>query len=90
MTDLQKIITAQSPLTLSSVPSGFAPLLLADLTRAAKARTMFIAPDDAAMRSIADAVPYFAPEIEILQLPGPCPGGRGAGLGKRDGRGFLR
>ena len=69
MTDLQKIITAQSPLTLSSVPSGFAPLLLADLTRAAKARTMFIAPDDAAMRSIADAVPYFAPEIEILQLP---------------------
>ena len=69
MPDLQKIITAKSPLTLSSVPSGFAPLLLADLARAAKARTMFIAPDDAAMRSIADAVPYFAPEIEILQLP---------------------
>ena len=69
MPDLQKIISAKSPLTLSSVPSGFAPLLLADLTRAAKARTMFIAPDDAAMRSIADAVPYFAPEIEILQLP---------------------
>lgn len=69
MPDLQKIITAKSPLTLSSVPSGFAPLLLADLTRAAKARTMFIAPDDAAMRAIADAVPYFAPEIEILQLP---------------------
>jgi transcription-repair coupling factor (superfamily II helicase) len=69
MPDLQKIITAKSPLTLSSVPSGFAPLLLADLTRAAKARTMFIAPDDAGMRSIADSVPYFAPEIEILQLP---------------------
>lgn len=69
MPDLHKIITASLPLTLSSVPSGFAPLLLADLTRAAKARTMFIAPDDAAMRSIADAVPYFAPEIEILQLP---------------------
>ena len=69
MPDLQKIIQAKAPLTLSSVPSGFAPLLLADLTRAAKARTMFIAPDDAAMRSVADAVPYFAPEIEILQLP---------------------
>ena len=69
MPDLQKIITAKSPLTLSSVPSGFAPLLLADLTRAAKARTMFIAPDDAAMRAIVDAVPYFAPEIEMLQLP---------------------
>ena len=69
MPDLQKIITAKLPLTLSSVPSGFAPLLLADLTRAAKARTMFIAPDDAAMRAIVDAVPYFAPEIEMLQLP---------------------
>ena len=30
---------------------------------------MFIAPDDAAMRAIVDAVPYFAPEIEMLQLP---------------------
>ena len=69
MPDIQKIIKATSPLTLSSVPSGFAPLLLADLTRAAKARTMFIAPDDAAMRTIADAVPYFAPEIDILQIP---------------------
>ncbi len=69
MPDLQKIIKATAPLTLSSVPSGFAPLLLADLTRAAKARTMFIAPDDAAMRAVADAVPYFAPEIEILQIP---------------------
>ena len=69
MPDLQKIITARVPLTLSSVPSGFAPLLLADLARAAKIRTMFIAPDDAAMRSVADAVPYFAPEVEILQIP---------------------
>ncbi|MGB5078312.1 MAG: CarD family transcriptional regulator, partial [Sphingorhabdus sp.] len=69
MPDLQNIIRAQTPLTLSSVPSGFAPLLLADLTRAAKRRTMYIAPDDASMRAIADTVPYFAPEIEILQLP---------------------
>lgn len=69
MTDLQRIIKSQEGLTLSSVPSGFAPLLLADLTRAAKARTLYIAPDDAAMRAIADAVPFFAPELEILQLP---------------------
>ena len=69
MTDLQRIINSRSGLTLASVPSGFAPLLLADLTRAAKGRTLFIAPDDAAMRAIADAVPFFAPELEILQLP---------------------
>ena len=69
MTDLQRIINSHGGLTLASVPSGFAPLLLADLTRAAKARTLFIAPDDTAMRAAADAVPFFAPELEILQLP---------------------
>ncbi len=69
MTDLQRIIHSPAGLTLSSVPSGFAPLLLADLTRAAKARTLYIAPDDSAMRAIADAVPFFAPELDIVQLP---------------------
>jgi transcription-repair coupling factor (superfamily II helicase) len=69
MTDLQRIVKAQHGLTLASVPSGFAPLLLADLTRAAKGRTLFIAPDDSAMRAVADAVPFFAPELEILQIP---------------------
>ena len=69
MIDFQRIINSRSGLTLASVPSGFAPLLLADLTRAAKNRTLFIAPDDSAMRAVADAVPFFAPELEILQLP---------------------
>ena len=70
MIDLQRITTSRNALTLASVPQGFAPLLLADLTRAAKARTLYIAPDEAAMRAIADAVPFFAPELEILILPG--------------------
>ena len=69
MAHLQRIINSKGVLTLASVPSGFAPLLLADLTRAAKGRTLFIAPDDAAMRAIADTAPFFAPEIEILLLP---------------------
>lgn len=69
MADLQRIINASAPMTLSSVPTGFTPLLLADLARAAKGRTVFIAPDDSAMRGLADTVPYFAPELEILQFP---------------------
>lgn len=36
MIDLQRIITSREALTLASVPNGFVPLLLADLTRAAK------------------------------------------------------
>lgn len=69
MADIQKILTARNPLTLSSVPAGFTPLLLADLARGAKARTLFIAADELAMRSLAETVPFFAPEIEILQFP---------------------
>ena len=69
MADIQKILTAKSPLTLSSVAAGFAPLLLADLARGKKARTLFIAADEIAMRGLAETVPFFAPEIEILQCP---------------------
>lgn len=70
MTDIQRILRAERPLTLASVPAGFTPLLLADLARGSKGVTVFIAPDEAAMRSLAETVPFFAPEIEILQFPG--------------------
>ncbi len=69
MIDLQRILKADLPLTLASVPAGFAPLLVADLARGAKGATLYIAPDDAAMRSLADTIPFFAPELEILQFP---------------------
>jgi transcription-repair coupling factor (superfamily II helicase) len=69
MPDLQGILRAERPLTLASVPAGFAPLLLADLARGAKGMTLYVAPDDAAMRSLADTIPFFAPELEILQFP---------------------
>jgi transcription-repair coupling factor (superfamily II helicase) len=69
MPNIQNIISAKRPLTLSSVPAGFTPLLLADLTRAANARTLFISADDTMMRTIAETVPFFASEIEILQFP---------------------
>jgi transcription-repair coupling factor (superfamily II helicase) len=69
MVDLQRILRAERPLTLASVPAGFTPLLLADLARGAKGTTLYIAPDDAAMRSLADTIPFFAPELEILQFP---------------------
>lgn len=69
MVDLQRILRAERPLTLTSVPAGFTPLLLADLARGAKATTLYIAPDDAAMRSLAETIPFFAPELEILQFP---------------------
>jgi transcription-repair coupling factor (superfamily II helicase) len=69
MPDINSILNSKASQTLSSVPTGFVPLLLADFARAAKGRTLFIASDDSALRHIADNVPFFAPEIEILQFP---------------------
>ena len=69
MSDIQKILSARRPMTLAGAPAGFLPWLAADLARAAKGRAVFIAPDEAAMRSIADAAGYFAPELELLSFP---------------------
>jgi transcription-repair coupling factor (superfamily II helicase) len=69
VSDLQKILSANRPITLSGAPSGFLPWLAADLARAAKGRAVFIAPDEAAMRHIVDAAHYFAPELETLSFP---------------------
>ena len=69
MPDLQSILAAKQPLTLSGVPTGFLPSLLADLARAAPVRAVYIAPDDAAMRAVAATAPFFAPELEVLSFP---------------------
>ncbi len=69
MPDIKTILTAQSPLTLSGVPAGFLPVLLADLSRAATTRAVFICADEAQMRELASTATYFAPELEILQIP---------------------
>ena len=70
--DLQRILSADRPITLAGVPSGFLPWLAADLARAAArrgGRAVFVAPDEAAMRGIVDAAHYFAPELETLSFP---------------------
>ncbi|HEX8193099.1 MAG TPA: transcription-repair coupling factor, partial [Allosphingosinicella sp.] len=69
MTDIQTILRADRPTTLAGAPVGFVPWLAADLARASKGRAVFIAPDEAAMRHIADAATYFAPELEVLGFP---------------------
>jgi len=73
MTDLLKILKASTPMTLSGVPAGFQPWLLADVARAAagsgSGRALFVAPDEQLMRAVADTAHYFAPEIEIVEIP---------------------
>ncbi|WP_347271294.1 transcription-repair coupling factor [Rhizorhabdus histidinilytica] len=72
MTDLDRILAASEALTLSRAPMGFQPWLAADLARAAAAkggRLVFIAADDQAMQSLADAARFFAPELTVLTFP---------------------
>ncbi|MEJ7777441.1 MAG: transcription-repair coupling factor [Sphingomicrobium sp.] len=71
---LPRILEAREPLTLAGVPAGFLPWLAADLARAAHgqprpARAVVVAADEAAMRALADTVPLFAPEVQVLALP---------------------
>jgi transcription-repair coupling factor (superfamily II helicase) len=70
MTDpIQRILKAETPLTLAGVPHGFLPLLLSDLARAAKGRVVFIASDESAMRAVADTATFFAPELTVTTFP---------------------
>ena len=72
---LQRVLRAHEPLTLAGVPTGFLPWLAADLARAAHGsnrggRAVAIVADEAAMRALAETVPLFAPEVEVLTFPG--------------------
>ena len=72
---LQRVLRANQPLTLAGSPPGFLPWLAADLARAAHrtgdgGRAVAIVGDEAAMRALAETVPLFAPEVEVLTLPG--------------------
>ena len=64
MSEIARLLNAQAPLTLASLPDGFLPAALADVTRVSKGRAVFIASDEQQMRMLADTVPYFAPELE--------------------------
>lgn len=70
MADLNKILSANTPLTLAGLARGAQPLVLADLARATKGRAVFIAPDEAAMQAVADTAAFFAPELDVITFPG--------------------
>ncbi|WP_447931585.1 transcription-repair coupling factor [Sphingopyxis fribergensis] len=61
--------SASAPLTLARAADGFLPLLLADLARASDRRVLYVATDDTAMQAIADAAPFFAPDLIVHRFP---------------------
>ncbi|MCB2049441.1 MAG: transcription-repair coupling factor [Novosphingobium sp.] len=75
MPELDRILSARTPLTLASVARGAQPLVMADLARAlshardASARAVFVALNDASMTAVAEAAGFFAPEMEVIEFP---------------------
>ncbi len=77
MRDLKKITTASGRLTLGETPEGFDALVLADMARAraeaghdsTNGVVVHVARDDARLAAVAEALGYFAPELEILRFP---------------------
>jgi transcription-repair coupling factor (superfamily II helicase) len=71
-------------LTLSGAPEGFDALVMSDIVRARGGLSVFVARDGSRASAFADALGFFAPELEIITFPawdclpydrvGPSPG----------------
>ncbi|MFN7159447.1 MAG: hypothetical protein ACK4MR_12255 [Erythrobacter cryptus] len=71
MPDLAHILAARTPLTLSSLPRGAAPLVLADLARAAHAGAH---PEPQGFQDVSDesgSLELLEPEFRMLMDPPP-------------------
>lgn len=73
MPDLQRLLTTTTPLTLTAVAAGYAPLLAGDLARliahANGGRILWVAADEQAMQAMVEAAGWFAPNVETLMFP---------------------
>ncbi|MFD1694378.1 transcription-repair coupling factor [Roseibium aestuarii] len=68
----ESLLTAQANLTLASVPDGAEAYAIARLLAESKAKGLamvFMARDATRMQMITEALSFFAPEADVLQLP---------------------
>ena len=56
-------------MTLSGAPEGFDALVMADIIRLRGGLSVFVARDGSRASAFADALGFFAPELEIIQFP---------------------
>ncbi|MDB5442356.1 MAG: transcription-repair coupling factor, partial [Phenylobacterium sp.] len=66
---LRRVTEDPGRLDLVGAPEGFDALVMADIVRARKGLTVFVARDGARLSAFADAFAFFAPGVEILRLP---------------------
>ena len=68
MTGLSDITGAAAALTLSGCPEGYESLVAADLART-RGVSVFIARDFGRMNAVAEALRFFAPDLDTLSFP---------------------
>jgi transcription-repair coupling factor (superfamily II helicase) len=66
---LRRVADDPGRLDLVGAPEGFDALVLADIVKARKGLTVFVARDGARLSAFADAFSFFAPNVEILRFP---------------------
>jgi transcription-repair coupling factor (superfamily II helicase) len=81
---LRRVADDPGRLELVGAPEGFDALVMADIVKARKGLTVFVARDGARLSAFAEAFAFFAPNVEILRFPswdclpydrvGPSPG----------------
>ena len=67
--DLSRIATGKGRLDLVSAPEGFDALVMADVARARKQPTLFVARDGSRADTFLGALGFFDPELPVLRFP---------------------
>src|SRR5215475_3319881 len=67
--DLRRVAEDPGRLDLVGAPEGFDALVMADIVRARKGLSVFVARDGARLSAFADAFRFFAPQAEVLTFP---------------------
>ena len=70
MNIIKDFLSGPGRATAAGLPEGVDSLLLADLARQADGELLVVARDDGRLARIAEALAFFAPDLEILEFPG--------------------
>src|SRR5947208_9418913 len=67
--EMRRVAEDPGRLDLVGAPEGFDALVMADVVRARKGLSVFVARDGARISAFTDAFRFFAPNIEVLIFP---------------------
>jgi transcription-repair coupling factor (superfamily II helicase) len=67
--EMRRVADDPGRLDLVGAPEGFDALVMADIVRARKGLSVFVARDGTRLSAFADAFRFFAPEVEVLTFP---------------------